>query len=447
MALNQYYENNTIAAAGVAPYGSGGLLDSIRTAVLGTEVDDEIIDGTPNGILVSFSGTAANNPIGLGRFEVSYTVSSTVYTATDDGSGSISDSDHLTSGTITYSTGAWTLEFSTAPDNGSDITADYIHGDPGQDWKELLYQDTENKDETDAGFSSDCKEWIIQNTGKTGAENVIIGMREWWYSAGAGGGLNLNVYISFPSPAPGDWNYNGVSHGFEDYNTTWKTWKNLPTLPLPYRGSCEYWLYSNRQRIVVFVKLGGQYESMYLGFGTRYGAPSDYPHPLVAKASMHHDDSSFFDYTDTGYNWRLYIAQHNNGDDDGYPLLFVDPGDTYISGADTSGAVMIPRDNYDDGAAQIMGPTPYHGRYLMTPVYLGHETNSAVYMELDGVYHLAASGVSTEETFHANQKLHDVFQNIHRTGHNDLLAIERIDSTTTTTSTTSSTSSTTTTAP
>ena len=212
-----------------------------------------------------------------------------------------------------------------------------------------------------------------------------------------------------------------------------------------------YWLFSNRHRLVVVAKIGGQYESMYLGFGRRYGDPSDYPHPLVAKGSHHHNDTSFLAYSYTAGAWRTYVAQTYPHDDDGYILTIVKPDDSYETGADTSGLTLLPRDNYgtSDGT---MGLTPYHSRALMTPVYVGHETDAAVYMDLDGVYHVAASGVSAEDEMHVNQKMNLIFQNIHRTTHYDLMAVEKVDYTTTTTSSTTSTStststSTTTTAP
>lgn len=451
MALNQTYQTGTLTYTGgnAVPYGSGGLLDTIRTAIKGTEVAAEVIDSTPNGVLTSFSGSLANTPCGLGRLQVSYTVSSTVYTATDDGAGNIVDdaTGHLTGTcTINYTSGAWVLNFSTAPDNGSNITADYLYGNPGADWKELMYQNTENKDETDAGYSGDCKEWIIHNTGKTGQENVIIGMREWWYAAGNGGGLNLNVYTTWPSPAPTDWNFNELSNNLSAYHVTWKTWQRHPTLALPYRSTITYWLFSNRHRIVVVVKISGQYESMYLGFGRRLGSPTDYPHPLVAKGTHHHNDLSFIAYSSTSGLWRKYIPMHYPHTDDGYPLMIVKPDDSFESGNDYSGLTLIPRDNYgiSDGT---MGLTPYHHRATITPVYVGHETDAAVYMDLDGVYHVAASGISSEEEIHFNQKMSILFHNIVSSANYDFMAVEKEDHTTTTTSTTTTSTSSTTTAP
>ena len=211
MPLNQYYTSGTLtytAGVNVVPYGTGGLLDTLRGLLLGTEVADEVLYAG-DGVTTSFSGVSlANTPCGLGRLTITYTVGATDYTASDDGSGNIEDdaTGELTSGTVNYTTGAIALEFDTAPDNVTNITVDYLYGDPGQDWKELMYQDTEDSVGADAGFGGYCKEWIIHNTGKTGQENVMIGFREWWYSAGDGGGINLNVYTSWPDPDPTEWN-------------------------------------------------------------------------------------------------------------------------------------------------------------------------------------------------------------------------------------------------
>lgn len=79
--------------------------------------------GTGDGTATSFSGTLTNYPVVAKTVSISYTIGGTVYTATDDGAGTITGTS--VSGTITYSTGAWTLTFTTAPDSATDITADY----------------------------------------------------------------------------------------------------------------------------------------------------------------------------------------------------------------------------------------------------------------------------------------------------------------------------------
>jgi len=78
---------------------------------------------TGDGSTTSFSYTVNDPPIKKKSITISYTISGTAYTATDDGYGNISGTD--CSGTVNYLTGDVSLTFSTAPDNGTDITIDY----------------------------------------------------------------------------------------------------------------------------------------------------------------------------------------------------------------------------------------------------------------------------------------------------------------------------------
>ena len=79
--------------------------------------------GTGDGSTTSFSGTLVHHPVKASTVAIHYTISSTAYTATDDGNGNISGTE--CTGTINYDTGAWSLTFNIAPDDTTDITADY----------------------------------------------------------------------------------------------------------------------------------------------------------------------------------------------------------------------------------------------------------------------------------------------------------------------------------
>ena len=100
-------------------------------ALVGTEmynpqensVTGEVI-GTGDGSTTSFSATLANTPVEPKSLTVHYTIGGTAYTGTDDGEGNITGTD-IDSGTINYDTGEVSLTFSTAPDDGTNITADY----------------------------------------------------------------------------------------------------------------------------------------------------------------------------------------------------------------------------------------------------------------------------------------------------------------------------------
>ena len=108
--------------------GNVGIGKSSAAALINKAISGEVI-GAGDGTTTSFSGTLAHPPIVTSSITIHYTISSTAYTATDDGAGNISGTD--CSGTINYSTGAWSLTFTTAPDSGTNITADYTVDAPG----------------------------------------------------------------------------------------------------------------------------------------------------------------------------------------------------------------------------------------------------------------------------------------------------------------------------
>ena len=114
-----YHPNNT---------GNVGIGKSSAAALLNKAITGEVI-GAGDGTTTAFSGTVVHPPVKASSVTIHYTISSTAYTATDDGLGNITGTD--VSGTINYSTGAWSLTFTTAPDSTTNITADYTVDAPG----------------------------------------------------------------------------------------------------------------------------------------------------------------------------------------------------------------------------------------------------------------------------------------------------------------------------
>ena len=427
--------------------GATGLLQKLLDFILGTEVTDEVIDNTPNGVLVSFSGNLAHSPIGLGRLIVEYTVGAVTYTATDDGSGSIVDDatgGSLTSGTITYATGAWELEFSTAPDNATDIEADYIYGEEGQDWREEVNRNTRSNyaPDYDEPFGSDCKECILSNTGLSGQEAVNIGLREWKYPAGGGHGWDMNGYIYLPV-ADHDWNFNWIDHGQNIYDVDWEHFTRHPVLPL-IDDTMYYWFYANQQRIVVVVKVQSNYESAYLGFGRRFGNPADYQYPLVIIGSTFGND--IYSSTNNMRQFCIYPYRYN----DYYSCYVIEPSGEYLTCRGYSVydcTIFLPMNDFI--LTGVCDPDELD-RTLMTPVYVcGYQAGrEQTYMDLDGVFHLMGSGVQSEDVLNFDGKSYRAFQNCHRTDYYQFMGVEEgvaVSTTTTTSTTSTSTTSTTTT--
>lgn len=82
--------------------------------------------GTGDGSKKTFNKTLTKVPVCKTSVSISYTIGGTAYTATDNGKGTISGTN--CSGTINYDTGEVSLTFTTAPDNGTNINANYKQG-------------------------------------------------------------------------------------------------------------------------------------------------------------------------------------------------------------------------------------------------------------------------------------------------------------------------------
>lgn len=422
MSLNQAYETGTVTSFA----GATGLLEALLALVVGTEVTDEVLATAAN-----VSTTLANTPCAPGRLEVTYTISAVEYTVTDDGVGGISGTG-ITAGSITYSSGAVSITFSSTPTG--DVTGDYLYGEPGEDWRQEVYRNTTDSAEPALEpFGSTHKEVILSNTGISGQEFVCIGMREWEYPTENAYGWNLNAYTWYNDDMP--WNANKIDHGFTSYNATWEMWSEMPSIPL-IDDSMNYWFFSNRQRIIVVAKVAGQYEQMYLGFGRRFGNPSDYPYPLHIGGAI----SGLLNYASTS---GAHIGIHQGIQTDAFnPKMQYSPGGVWWgqSSQESQTAVKIePRYSWVNSGT--IAPT-IGGRVLMYPCYVTNAYVLECYMDLDGVHHVVGTGVQAEDTIERGQKQSIIFPNIWRNTYYDHVAIEMVDITTTTTTTSSSTTTT-----
>ena len=84
-----------------------------------TEVGD-----TGDGIQTSFSGTLANPPVAKGQARLCFTIAGVKYFVYDDGQGAW-DHPLISSSSLTYASGAWSITFATAPDDTKGIVFFY----------------------------------------------------------------------------------------------------------------------------------------------------------------------------------------------------------------------------------------------------------------------------------------------------------------------------------
>lgn len=94
---------------------------------ISTLVESETLDDTPDGVLKTFSGTVTNVGVAVlfSNFSMTVTVSASPVTVTCDAQGNLSGSG--ITGTLDRLTGAWEITCETAPDDASDIVADYYY--------------------------------------------------------------------------------------------------------------------------------------------------------------------------------------------------------------------------------------------------------------------------------------------------------------------------------
>jgi hypothetical protein len=89
------------------------------------EIDVEQIE-TGDGVTVAFSGNLAYTPVKPGTVVITYTSSGVTLTITDDGNGNLVG-DVGAPSTIIYTSGAYSLTTSAAPDGGTAMDANYLY--------------------------------------------------------------------------------------------------------------------------------------------------------------------------------------------------------------------------------------------------------------------------------------------------------------------------------
>lgn len=87
-------------------------------------IDKEII-GAGDASTVAFAATLGFVPVKTGTLKVYATVGGALVTGTDNGAGGITGTGIAAGSTINYSTGAISVNFSTAPDNATDVYTQY----------------------------------------------------------------------------------------------------------------------------------------------------------------------------------------------------------------------------------------------------------------------------------------------------------------------------------
>jgi hypothetical protein len=428
-------DNASTSGTVTAFAGASGLLQTLLDFVCGTDVTGATTSGSGSG---PYAATLTT-PVGLGRTIINYTFSAVDYEAQDDGTGTITGTN-ISSASVNHSTGAFTVTFTGTPD--ANPTVDYLHGEPGQDWR-LNFQRNSRSNESpfvsDEPFGSACFECILHNTGLSGAENVLVGFREWQYPANPAHGWDLSAYRSYSDGQ--DWWTELYNMGRSTYDATWDHWSYAPMIPL-IDDTMYYWFYSNQQRITGTVKVSSNYEDFYVGFGERFGNPEDYPYPIFIRGSamgqVDYADAVSSNHAYIPYSTTSNVMHQNCMPDNSWSVNWGTGSSAFLT-------FLQPYSSWSNTGALYI--TPGKKEALMTPICAVNVAGRNTLFQLDGVYHCAGIGLQSEDTIRAsNGVLYRVFQNITDVNYYDFVCMAEDSFTTTSTSTTTSSSTTTTTA-
>ncbi len=361
---------------------------SITNYTFNLLVKNETI-GTGDGTTTSFSGTLTKTPINTNSVIVYYTIAGTNYTANDDGNGNITGTN-ISSGSIDYNTGSISITFSTAPDNGSNITVDY---------KSSLTEGTD--------YTLDDKLGLItcSSTGKCSVGNYIdynyTFKRGVFYlkNTGIGGTDDINIIIKlliYNQENEGHFQLNAF-YGYDDLgNIVQKSNSNYAVCV--WNNPNNLWVFSNKQRIIIVAESEGFYSCGYVGFALRYALPSEYPKPLAIFASHQasNDYSSVLWHDDQSTaRWFLYR---------GY--LYMDDGGVWKSGS------LVQPHVYASDLLTINYPDTFP-KWIF-PILL-YPTDNFIVGAYDGVYWLPDTSFTSEsEITDENGNTYIIFPDIFR---------------------------------
>ena len=250
----------------------------------------------------------------------------------------------------------------------------------------------------------------------TGTENILVGIREWSYPAGAANNWDLNGYTTYIPDQY--WNVSADQHLRSTYDATWEHFTRLPNMPL-IDDTMYYWFFADEQRIVVVAKVQSNYESCYLGFGDRFGSPTEFPYPLIIKGSAW--GNLAFSST-SAYHHSIVDNYVSGATIHIYESLIVKPDNSWGYTLPATDIKFHPmRDWVHTG---IISETPTLGEVLISPVTIIDQMSQAVLCEMDQVIHIAGVGVQSEDIIDGPNGLrYKVFQNVFRTDYNDFFGV------------------------
>lgn len=204
-----------------------------------------------------------------------------------------------------------------------------------------------------------------------------------------------------------------------------------------WQNAISYWFYASGRRVIVVAKVNTSYVSMYAGLFLPFALPSEFPrpfavignYPVLAPYNVANTRNRMI--ADPGQGaakflnkaqneWRDF-GNHANGTTDINPIanpsglvwparqLGTDPGGPTGTSWNSFGVANL-RPNLEGEAPSIA-------------CHIFDVTNSVVLGVIDGVYHSAGFGKTSEQEIEVGGKTYRAFQNVMRTTERDYMTI------------------------
>lgn len=371
---------------------------SVSDYSFGTKITNEVV-GTGNGTTKNFNYTIINKPIGVYSITINYRINNTNYTAYDNGNGAISGTG--LSGTINYTTGNLSLTFSAAPDNGSNITINYIHNKfvEGTDYqidrnlgkiKFLSTGSVQSGSNVDYSYNFRKFDYDLHNTGLAGQDDINIILRPIIATDESRMHIKGLLYDYYDNVLN---NYVGLTEG-----RTVSFWNNPVNL----------WVFSNKQRIIIVIKSESYYSMMYIGFLNKVWDVKTYarPYMLVASHMTNNDFSSEVRFDNETDSARAFILAPS-------VLYWKITGGFVSDNYDSYGRFSPHLYNYGKNLFPITYPPGVD--VVLFPIFLTPNNDFNAGM-LDGVYlYLDANSTSETTITDSNNETYIVFPDVFRT--------------------------------
>jgi len=363
-----------------------GLLTKIRDFIKGNSNSVQI--GTGDGVQTIFAGTYPDTPMKSGSTKLEFTYLGCLYQIYDNADGAF---DHrlVASSSLNQLDGSVSVELTVAPDDTTSVIVTSVTGADGQDWEEYFYQPARKSNGYQLAYDTEpqYKEGFYRNAGKDGKSPIYMAIRSSHY-------LNSNYEIQTRASNYLDrmvskdlgnnigW-INDTNQWEIGYDATRNYWSGLPKLAVN-NDILYYWLYSNRARIVLVVKVAGTYYNMlYCGSVEKEGSKGGPFTPCLTFGGAYS-------------TWNY---------DHGSIRSIMTMNDSYCKFQNEFGW-RIPEWRYGDRNLQTTPSnwndfSPYNnppsGETIINPLILGVTEWDGMNYRIDGVFHVMTESIQPED--------------------------------------------------